>query len=125
MYRELLPDRLKNLWESVEKGLLSSEEFHECQELYTLEYRREWHEKVAGPDKESVELFNYQSQGMLYQLMWRHTPIEDLSPLACVVALHFNRLHGCGNYLDFGPTIAAPASLGFTRVRHDRWRLGA
>ena len=42
MYRELLPDRLKKLWESVEKGLLSSEEFHKCQELYTLDYRSEW-----------------------------------------------------------------------------------
>ena len=68
MYRELLPDRLRNLWESVEKGLLSSEEFHKCQELYT-------------------------------ELMWWHTLIEDLSPLAYVVALHFARLHGCGNYL--------------------------
>jgi SAM-dependent methyltransferase len=149
VYRELLPDRLKNLWQSVEEGLLSPEEFHECQELYTLEYRREWqdalllngfsdfrtsilseigaytgnpdlkgvetlclhalarvkgewHEKVAGTDKESVELFYNQSQGMLYELMWWHTLIEDLSPLAYVVALHFARLHGCGNYLDFG-----------------------
>jgi hypothetical protein len=149
MYRELLPDRLKNLWESVEKGLLSSEEFHKCQELYTLEYRREWqdalvlngfsdfrtsilseigaftgnpdlkevedlclqalarvkgewHEKVASLDKESVELFYNQSQGMLYELMWWHTLIEDLSPLAYVVALDFARMHGCGSYLDFG-----------------------
>ncbi|MGP8089337.1 MAG: hypothetical protein ACLPUX_04470, partial [Syntrophobacteraceae bacterium] len=117
MYRELLPDRLKKLWESVEKGLLSSKEFHKRQELYTLEYRSEWQnalllngfsdlrasilseigaytgnpdlkevetlcmqalarvkgewrEKVASPDKESVELFYNQSQGMLYELMW-------------------------------------------------------
>ena len=64
--------------------------------------KAEWHEKVAGPDKESVELFYNQSRGMLYELMWWHTLIEDLSPLAYVVALHFARLHGCGDYLDFG-----------------------
>lgn len=46
MYRELLPDRLKDLWERVEKGLLCPEEFHECQELYTLEYRREWQDAL-------------------------------------------------------------------------------
>ena len=149
MHRELLPDRLKKLWESVDKGLLSQEEFHERQELYTLEYRgeweralmldgftdfrmsilseisaytgnpdlhdvedlclqalarikREWHETIASPDKESVEVFYDQSQGMLYELMWWHTLIEDHSPLAYVVALRFSRLHGCRDYLDFG-----------------------
>jgi SAM-dependent methyltransferase len=149
VHRELLPDRLKKLWESVDKGLLSPKEFQERQELYTIEYRGEWekallldgfsdfrtsilseissytenpdlrdveklclqalarikgewHETVTSLDKESVEIFYNQSQGMLYELMWWHTLIEDLSPLAYVVALRFAQLNGCRDYLDFG-----------------------
>jgi mycofactocin glycosyltransferase len=42
MREELLPDRLKRLWKSVDDGLLTSGEFFRDQELYLEEYRRIW-----------------------------------------------------------------------------------
>jgi SAM-dependent methyltransferase len=76
--------------------------------------RGEWHEKVANVDEKSVETFYDESQGMLYELMWWHTLLDDLSPLAYVVALKFAGQHGCRSYLDFGSGVGSGGIL-FTR----------
>ena len=90
---------------------------HDMNEVETLcsqalaDIRGEWHEKVASIDEKSVEMFYDKSQGMLYELMWWHTLIDDLSPLAYVVALKFARQKGCGSYLDFGSGVGSGAIL--------------
>jgi mycofactocin glycosyltransferase len=73
--------------------------------------RGEWHEKVVSVDEKSVETFYDKSEGMLYELMWWHTLIDDLSPLAYVVALKFAGQHGCKSYLDFGSGVGSGGIL--------------
>lgn len=90
---------------------------HDMNEVETLcsqalsDIRGEWHEKVANIDEKSVEMFYDKSQGMLYELMWWHTLIDDLSPLAYVVALKFAQQHGCESYLDFGSGVGSGGIL--------------
>jgi len=67
----------------------------------------EWHGKVDGASRESVEQFYNDSQAMIYELMWWHTLVEDTSPLAYVSALHFAGQQGCGRHLDFGSGVGS------------------
>jgi SAM-dependent methyltransferase len=75
------------------------------QALRTL--KGEWRRKVPVPDRESVESFYDSSGAMLYELMWWHTLIDDLSPLAYVVSLDFAARHGCRSLLDFGSGVGS------------------
>lgn len=47
-----------------------------------LNLKGEWRRKVPVTDRESVESFYDSSRAMLYEPMWWHTLIDDLSPLA-------------------------------------------
>lgn len=84
-----------------------------CQALAHI--KGEWQQKVDTIDKESVEQFYDQSQAMIYELMWWHTLVDDLSPLAYVVALKLAQRHECGRCLDFGSGVG---SGGILFARH-------
>ena len=99
--------------------------------------RREWEDNVEPADRRSVERYYDESRTMLHELMWWHTLVEDLSPLAYVLALRFARRHGCQRYLDFGAGVGAGGLLfarhGFHATLADisssllgfsAWRLG-
>lgn len=73
--------------------------------------KTDWHEQVSSIDQDSVKSFYDQSRAMLYELMWWHTLVDDLSPLAYVVAMKFARSHGCENYLDFGSGVGSGGIL--------------
>jgi 2-polyprenyl-3-methyl-5-hydroxy-6-metoxy-1,4-benzoquinol methylase len=79
--------------------------------------KHEWEEKVASPDRRSIEQFYDKSEAMIYELAWWHTLVDDLSPLAYVLALRFAQQRGCQHYLDFG---AGVGSGGILFARHGR-----
>mgnify|MGYP005849314893 CR=1 FL=1 len=180
---KLLPDRLKELWESVEQGRLSADEFVQAQDNLIQEHRQEWEQalllkdqqnlqesvleeiaayfgnpnleeirllcsralknikaewcnRVEAISNENVEHFYDRSEAMLFELMWWHTLVEDLSPLAYVVALNFARRHGCARYLDFGSGVGSGgilfahhrfattlADISSTALALSKWRL--
>ena len=73
--------------------------------------KREWEDKVRPEDRQSIEQFYDDTPAMLHELMWWHTLVDDLSPLAYVLALRFAQQHGCKSYLDFGAGVGAGALL--------------
>jgi mycofactocin glycosyltransferase len=105
--------------------------------------KKEWQDKVTDVSRKAVEHFYDESQSMLYELLWWHTLVEDLSPLAYVVALRFAVHHGCSDYLDFGSGVGSggilfarhgfrvtladisSVALGFSRWRFERRNLPA
>lgn len=62
----------------------------------------EWDGGVVSDSRDSVEDFYNRSRAMIFELMWWHTLMEDLSPLAYVVAMEMARREGCSHCLDFG-----------------------
>lgn len=74
----------------------------------------EWREKVDPRDRQSVENFYNETDGEIYELMWWHTLLEDLSPLSYVTALQFALREGCRSCLDFGAGVGS-GSLVFAR----------
>jgi SAM-dependent methyltransferase len=97
----------------------------------------EWRNKVDPKNRESVEKFYNETRAEIYELMWWHTLVDDLSPLSYVTALEFAEREGCRSCLDFG---AGVGSGGILFARHgfavgladisspllefSRWRLG-
>jgi 2-polyprenyl-3-methyl-5-hydroxy-6-metoxy-1,4-benzoquinol methylase len=155
---QLVPDRLRELWQQVDRQELTAEEFQAEQERLLDTYRRTWtqalsldgssdleksllaelgryvacddqealrarcrravddlrHEWGEGVDRdrrESVERFYDASDTPLYELTLWHTLIDDLSPLAYVVALHYAQRHHCTSYLDFGSGVGSGVIL--------------
>ncbi len=95
-------------------------EYVECADLAEVRRRcqaamtgveQEWKASVKPGDRQSIEAFYDQSPVHLYELMWWHTLVDDLSPLAYVTALHFARQRGCGSALDFGAGVGSGAIL--------------
>ncbi len=115
-----------------------------CEDLEEIERRcvigsklveEEWRRGVGEVTDRAVQQFYDQSQAYLYDLIWWHTLIEDDSPLAYLVALHFAQQHDCTRYLDFGSGIssggilfarhglaAASADISSTLLRFSQWR---
>ncbi len=180
---QLVPDRLRELWQQVDRQELTAEAFQAEQERLLDTYRRTWAEalRLDGPAglegsllaelgryvgcddqdalrarcrravddlrrewegsvdhdrRASVERFYDVSETPLYELTLWHTLIDDLSPLAYVVALHFAQRHGCTSYLDFGSGVGSGVILfarhGFAATAADlsgpllefcRWRM--
>ncbi len=96
----------------------------------------EWEAKVTPGDGRSIEQFYAESQNTIYELMWWHGLVDDVSPLAYVTALHFARQRGCRSYLDFGAGVGSGAILfarhgldvtladiSSTLLRFSAWRL--
>ncbi|HEX5476191.1 MAG TPA: class I SAM-dependent methyltransferase [Vicinamibacterales bacterium] len=81
-----------------------------CQQA-SAALKDEWHEHVDAGSRESVERFYHASDAYIYELMWWHTLVDDLSPLAYVAALDFGTRHGCRRYLDFGAGVGSGAIL--------------
>ncbi len=75
----------------------------------------EWHQKVESGSSQSIERFYDETEAYLYNLIWWHTLVEDLTPLAYVIALDFAKQRGCECYLDFG---AGVSSGGILFARH-------
>lgn len=153
--QERLLDQYRNKWRRAlmldgesdlkDSLLLELERYSGCGDSEELETRctralddlkGEWTGNVSRQDRRSVEQFYDKSRAMLYELMWWHTLIEDASPLAYVLALHFAMNHGCRKYLDFGAGVGSGAILfarhGFDVTLADisspmldfsRWRL--
>jgi SAM-dependent methyltransferase len=76
---------------------------------------REWRENVVPGDQRSIEAHYDQNAVHLYESIWRHTLLEDISPLAYVTALRFGQQRGCQRALDFG---AGVGSGGILFARH-------
>jgi 2-polyprenyl-3-methyl-5-hydroxy-6-metoxy-1,4-benzoquinol methylase len=117
----LILDGQQNLHESL---LAELGRYTQCGEIAELQrrcedavanVRHEWEATVTAADRRSVEQFYDESQAMLYELMWWHTLVDDLSPLAYVLALRFAQQRGCQRYLDFG---AGVGSGGILFARH-------
>ena len=180
---QLVPDRLRELWQQVDRRELSAEAFQAEQERLLDTYRRtwaealrldghadlersllaelgryvgcddqevlrarcrravddlrqEWDDSVDRDRRASVERFYDASEIPLYELTLWHTLVDDLSPLAYVVALHFAQRQGCTSYLDFGSGVGSGVILfarhGFVVTAADisgplltfcRWRM--
>lgn len=80
-----------------------------------LQIKGDWQQSVDPAHRVSVEGFYDRSQAMIFELMWWHTLIDDLSPLAYVVALRLAQGHGCTRCLDFGSGVG---SGGILFARH-------
>lgn len=74
----------------------------------------EWRDKVDPTDRMSVENFYNHTKEEIYELMWWHTLLDDLSPLSYVTALHFAQREGCRSCLDFGAGVGS-GSIMFAR----------
>jgi 2-polyprenyl-3-methyl-5-hydroxy-6-metoxy-1,4-benzoquinol methylase len=97
----------------------------------------EWRNKVDPKDRKSVENFYNETRAEIYELMWWHTLVDDLSPLSYVTALQFAERKGCHSCLDFGAG-AGSGSILFARhgfevgladissplLEFSRWRFG-
>jgi mycofactocin glycosyltransferase len=75
----------------------------------------EWHDRrTRASDREAVEAFYDRTTAYIYDLMWWHTLLDDVSPLAYVVAMQFAQHRGCHRCLDFGAGVGS-ASILFAR----------
>jgi len=155
---QLVPDRLRELWQQVDRQELTAEVFQAEQQRLLDAYRRTWAEALSldgssdleksllaelgryvacddqealrarcrravddlrhdwdeGVDRDrraSVERFYDASDTPLYELTLWHTLVDDLSPLAYVVALHYAQRHHCTSYLDFGSGVGSGVIL--------------
>ncbi|PYR76830.1 MAG: hypothetical protein DMF86_11155 [Acidobacteria bacterium] len=73
--------------------------------------KEQWDATVDAGDHDSVERFYHASDVYVYELMWWHTLVDDVSPLAYVTALDFANRHRCRRYLDFGSGVGSGAIL--------------
>ena len=60
--------------------------------------KEQWDATVDAGDHDSVERFYHASDVYVYELMWWHTLVDDVSPLAYVTALDFANRHRCRRY---------------------------
>lgn len=72
---------------------------------------REWSAQVDVDRPESVERYYDLSASHLFELMSWHSLVDDLSPLAYVVALRFAQATGCQRALDFGAGVGSGGLL--------------
>jgi len=74
--------------------------------------RHQW-ERIVGElsERSAIERFYDESHDYLLDLMWWHTLVDDVSPLAYVLALDFARRCPGGKYLDFGSGVGSGAIL--------------
>jgi len=155
---KLLPEQLKELWQSVAQKERSTETVTFKQEQLIAEYRKiwtdalvlegfkdlqeslfhelglftgcsdpaeirlrcarsvkslaqEWRDRVDPADPQSVAQFYNESQVEIYDLIWWHTLLDDLSPLGYVTALQFALRENSGSCLDFGAGVGAGSLL--------------
>jgi SAM-dependent methyltransferase len=161
--KQLVPDRLRELWQQVDRREMTAEAFQAEQERLLDTYRqtwaealrlgehanleesllaelgryvgcddqgelrarcrgavddlrREWEGSVDRDRRGSVERFYHVSETPIYELVQWHTLVDDLSPLAYVVALDYAQRHHCRSYLDFGSGVGSGIIL-FARHR--------
>lgn len=75
------------------------------------ELRTVWTTSVTPDDPHSVEAYYRQVDGTLYELLWWHTLVADLSPLAYVNALELAERGAGRRYLDFGAGVGSGGLL--------------
>lgn len=75
------------------------------------ELRTEWTTTVTPDDSDSVEAYYRRVDGTLYELIWWHTLVTDLSPLAYVNALELAERGVGRRYLDFGSGVGSGGLL--------------
>lgn len=76
-----------------------------------VDLKEEWGTGDITRDPSSIARFYDQSQAMIYELMWWHTLVDDISPLSYVVALELAIGRGCRDFLDFGAGVGSGAIL--------------
>jgi mycofactocin glycosyltransferase len=88
---KLLPDRLKELWQAVERKQLTSEQFAQEQERCLAEYRTLWEEALLFNDCRDL-------QESLCSELARYSGCEDLSEIRrrCACALSDVKHEWCG-----------------------------
>jgi len=68
----------------------------------------EWQQRgTDAADREAVERFYDGTEAYIFELMWWHTLVDDVSPLAYIVAMEFAQQHRCRRYLDFGAGVGS------------------
>jgi len=123
-YRSCWSDALKlegqaSLEDSIiaELGLYTAcpdmNELRERCKLGAASVARDW-ERSHPDNQRSIQDFYDQSTSYIYDLMWWHTLVDDMSALAYVTALEFAERNACHDHLDFGGGVGS-GNLLFVR----------
>ncbi len=75
------------------------------------ELKTAWTRSVTLEDPGSVEAYYRETDGSLYELIWWHTLVDDISPLAYVNALELAQRAAGHTYLDFGSGVGSGGLL--------------
>lgn len=79
----------------------------------------EWQARgTDAADRTAVEKFYDGTEAYIFELMWWHTLVDDVSPLAYMVARDLAQQRGCQRYLDFGAGVGS-AGILFAKAGFD------
>ncbi len=72
----------------------------------------EWQARGAdAADRNAVEKFYDGTEAYIFELIWWHTLVDDMSPLAYMVGRDLAQQRGCRRYLDFGAGVGSAGIL--------------